>query len=553
MTKETSNADIAVYLGAVFEHDSEERFLNRLRRDLARRGTNALILANFQARANNEQRQIDFLVLTDARLSHVELKALNPGAPVTGPLNGPWIQDLGGGRNSSIEPNPFFQAQNGTFAISDVAGRVMNSGKAPVSKPFFKQIDSVVCLDPGIPEGSTFERHTYVDVVGYNDLLTRIEAPGHRPPWLPEHWDAFIDALGLQKEEYFSPTERRRRESVEALAGYRQHFVERTTANLGAFVEIPFRFGEERMTFAESLDWIASGTSVGLIGKSGFGKSRAARECALVLTERERLVIWLDCGEYEKGDLRTLLSWSMAPFSTETPGRLAEHAGRIADQIVIVLDGFNECPPSLRGDLVTELDSFRLRFPSNLLVTSTVELPSGLVDEVLVAELPDAEQRASILASHGARDVDRVSEAFATPFELAVVALCDAELGPDATGAELYRRVRSAARTERIDPQRDAGSGALDGRRIPYLAASGRRCRHLGRCIGPGAGARGGRRRPRLPVASCQPGPRPLQPRADWALPRRRGRRVQRRVKCRACRGTGSRTPIGVALVRLGP
>lgn len=449
MTQESSTTDISVFLGGAIEHPWEEAFLNRMRRDLTSRDIGALILANFNVRASKGQRQIDFLVLTAVRLTHVELKSLRQDAPVIGRRNGPWVQDLGGGRAREITPNPFQQAHQGTFAISDLAARLMARGDAPLAKPFYKHVDTVVCIDPGIPSGSNFDDYTHVDVVSYDELLDRLAEPGPRPPWDSEHWDAVIRDLGVYPEAHDAPGERRRRESSGALAEYRQRFSARLIAEGSGFV--PLSFTDEMATVAHD-DLVArleEGTSVGLIGNSGHGKSKAAAHAAQELTARGALVISMDPGEYTKGHLATLLARATAPFSTDGAGQLAAHAGRVGDHIVIVLDGFNQCQPQISEDLLEELAAFRLRFPSTLLVTSSTDLPDGLVELTLRTTLPNAEARSAILALHGAAGIERVSEAFTIPFELAVAAACEAEMLPEATEADLYDAyVRQLAPTE---------------------------------------------------------------------------------------------------------
>lgn len=439
MTRKSSSADITVYLGGAIEHPWEEAFLIRLCRDFKDRGAEALILANFNVRGRSGQRQIDFLVLTPVRLAHVELKSLSQTAPVRGRLNGPWLQDLGGGHLKEIVPNPFSQAHNGSYALSDMAARLMDRGEVPETKPFYKKIDTLVCVDRAVPPGSHIERYEHVDVVGYDELLDRLEDPGPRPPWSPEHWDAVIRELGVYLEEHDSPTARRRQESTEVLADYRQRFGDRAKAKCPALVPTMFRGqGEQPITSAELIEWIAEGKSLGLIGESGHGKSYAVWHAAAELTRLGRLVIWLDCGEYTKAHLPSLLGRSTAPYSTDTAGQLAGHAGRVGDQTVIVLDGFNQCPPQLRDDLLAELDAFRLRYRSNVVVTSSVDLPAGLVELTARTELPGPVERHAIATLHGAGHIERLSEAFATPFELATAAACEAELSADATEAELY-------------------------------------------------------------------------------------------------------------------
>jgi hypothetical protein len=453
MNTQPKHNGITVYLGSDFEHPQEERFLNRLRRDLSARGVSALIVANFNVHGGSGPRQIDFLVRTDFRLVHVELKTLSEAAPVRGRLNGPWMQDLGGGHSHEINPNPYTQTLAGSYAISDTVGRMAHRGQVPLlDRSFYRDIDKVVSIDPEIPPGSEFDRHQYVAVIGYQELLDRLATKGPRPSWDASHWDAFLRELGVYPAEQDTPSERRRRRGSEALGDYRRRFIAQMGEGLTELVDLGFvgaDVGAEGLTFGDVLDQVEDGRSIGLVGASGWGKSHVSRHVAVRASERDALVIWVRCGEYLSGKFSTLLARSAAPFSTDTVGELAGHAGLVDVRRLLVLDGFNECPPTMRQDLAGEVGSFLLRFPSSVLVTSQVDLPSMLADATFVARLPDATQRESIMRAHGSQNPQRVSDAFRSPFELSVAASCEAKLASDATTADLFDAyVRELAPTE---------------------------------------------------------------------------------------------------------
>lgn len=76
----TTNVD--VFLGDMIDDAIEHRFLQRLRGDLQRGGVRARIHANFVA--GKMQRQVDFLICTDCRLVHAELKTVDQRPTPTG-------------------------------------------------------------------------------------------------------------------------------------------------------------------------------------------------------------------------------------------------------------------------------------------------------------------------------------------------------------------------------------------------------------------------------------------------------------------------------------
>ena len=442
MTKTKSN--VIVYLGDPFENSHEERFLNRLRRDLQARGVAATILANFVTPRPN-QRQIDFLVLTDFRLAHVELKTLDQRAPLIGGGNGPWCQDHPDGGRHTIDPNPYRQAQLGTFAISDTVRQLAKTTELPGGgRDFYKHVDTVVCIDPDIPHGSTLEAYTHVTAAGYAQLLDRLTTPGPRPPWDSDQWGQLILGLRLYPEQDRSPTEIRRRAATEAVAEYTRRFTKLFAAGLHELVPVGFDTGTAAPgssdTASDLLTAIEKGQRLVLEGQSGTGKTHLARHLALELSRRGTPVMWLRADEYDKGHFGHLLGRSVAPYATVTATELAAHAYTAGAALVVVVDGFNECRPALRSEMVEQLNAFALRHPATLLITTTVPvtLTEPLEARTVRLRPPDSTERTAVLASYGAKNPDLVSPAFTTAFELSVAAACESQLGPSATQADLF-------------------------------------------------------------------------------------------------------------------
>jgi hypothetical protein len=119
-----------VFLGDPIKDPGERRVLSKLRQDLARLEIPALVFANFVA-PGRQQRQIDLLIRTPARLVNAELKVLDQSLPVIGGVNGPWQQCFADGAVRLLDPNPYRQAHNGTYAISDAMRDHARTGAVP--------------------------------------------------------------------------------------------------------------------------------------------------------------------------------------------------------------------------------------------------------------------------------------------------------------------------------------------------------------------------------------------------------------------------------------
>jgi hypothetical protein len=153
-----------VYLGAPIEIDSERAFLYRLQADFEAAGKSGLILANFLL----SPRQIDFLIIVDQVVCHVELKNLT--APICGGVNGEWRLQLPDGTVRALDrENPYRQALDGKYALSDEMHAYLRRHPTVNSnhgQKFYKYIESVVCIYPDLAAGSILPSDRKVHVLG---------------------------------------------------------------------------------------------------------------------------------------------------------------------------------------------------------------------------------------------------------------------------------------------------------------------------------------------------------------------------------------------------
>ena len=432
---------VEVFLGEPIAHDTEQVFLARLRADLSRRGCRARIYANFIT--GSSQRQVDFLVATEHRLVHAELKTVDQSLPLIGGINGPWTQELPGGKRRSLERNFYRQAHEATFAISDDMHALARLGEVPrIRGKYYGQFDTVVCVNPDIPVGSGLDPYRHVDVVGYRQLLDLLTTDGPKPAWTGEHWGAFARYLQLVPDEPDSPEEAARRATIAALDDYRRRFTAALRRDLHEYVPVPARTGEQEVpdpvpVLAEAM---MGQRVVTFTGPSGAGKSHTTRHAAIAVAASGGVPVWVRCGEYQRGRFSHALSRAVAPFTTESCLPLLRQAASTGSPAVVILDGFNECAPDDRAELLEQLDALRLRTPAAAVVTSTVSigLPNPDLDLDLNAVMPDDATRTALLASHGRADGMAGAEAFQTPMELALAAKCGEQLRLGATATELF-------------------------------------------------------------------------------------------------------------------
>lgn len=441
---------INLFVGDDVTDVGEQHFIDRLRRDLARRGVPSTLYANFFP--GSRAGQVDLLVRTPGRTAYVEIKTLNPDYPVFARPNGYWEQELLDGSRRSLGKNAGRQALNGTWAISDAMRKLAAKGTVR-TLDFKRHIDTLVGIWERIPVGSDIETPAYVNVVGYGELLERLGQPGPVIDWNDDEWDAFARHLGLFQPEPASAADRQRRATADAITDYRLRAQVSFLAELGAVVDLGADGPTGHLGLEDISRLVADAGVVALVGPSGSGKSLAGLHVAVSHCNAGRLVIRIRAGEYEQGRFSNLLARAMAPFSKEPWGHLAHSAPAAGIPITVVLDGLNECPVDLRPQLLDQFQAFLKRYPSGALVTSTEG--NGMADvlgaTMLAPTPPTPVTRRELLDAHGVRRPDRVSDDFQTPYELAIAAQCESELEDDSSLADLHAAyIRRFAPSERL-------------------------------------------------------------------------------------------------------
>jgi hypothetical protein len=436
---------IDVYCGSPIEIESEKLFLGKLRADLLARGESALIFANFIPDKNPHQ--IDFLVVTARCACHVELKKLT--APIVGKINGPWSLILPEGKLSPLETkNPYRQALDGKFAISDemhVFARSDPSIPQPAAgAKFYKHLESVVCIYPELLPGSSVYEDHKVRVRGYPGLLTLLSTQQTRPAWTREQWLAFAMHLSLVRtDDAEDPLVLELKAAQQAVADYQRRFQSFYRRELPVLVPTPVK-GEQGLIPSDALlDSLLQGGHIQLLGPSGCGKSLLAKYMALTAISAGRLAVIAPAKEYE-GKLSTLLDRSVAHLHPDTALRFFSVAARNGNSINLILDGFNECPPKWREQLIKDLQALYLRWTVPILITSqdAVALPEPLLAKALHFTPLPKEQKVAVLRSYaGDRvppDSDSLWDPFQSPYELSLAAECLAEVGSIPTRPSLF-------------------------------------------------------------------------------------------------------------------
>ena len=445
-------ADIKVFWGGPPAERSETEFLTQLKEDLTKREVSAVILANYFTASSS--RQVDFFIITETHACHVELKSYPPF--LIGGTNGPWSVRRADGTSEEIDrQNPYTQAFTCKMAISDdMSAIARQDSSVPQPAPgqeFYRQIDSVICIFPRLDQQSQVPDDYKVRTMGYAQLVEFLTAPGKHPGWSADYWAALVDMLNLADAGKLPSPEPARTAAQDRASSYLRSFRDFYTRDLHELVPLPLMTDDGRLPASGLLDELQQHQHVQLAGPSGTGKTHLTRHLLCGLPDRPLVPVLIEGTMYE-GRLSPLLDRAVAPFTTASPRDLQLAAAIGGQAILLVVDGFNECPQTLQERFLRDLSSFCRRSKAVTLITTQVAItmPESLSGTVMRIGTLTAEDRQAILSSYGAPEISRMCEPFTTAYELAIAAECASELFGAVTRASLLsafirRRLRLGA------------------------------------------------------------------------------------------------------------
>jgi|GEM_PF-6803347 len=431
----TTNSSVEVFLGNPIEISSEQQFLARMQSDMRRQGVACRILGNLHL--GRTARQVDFVVVTEHRTVLVELKTF-PGPVVAAPKNGDW-QVRVGAEDVREYGNPAWQAQQATFALSDElhAFAAEEAVPAPSHGKFFRDVDTVVCAFPALPEGSCVGEMPFVTVLGYADLLEGVQCPGRRVAWADSDWDAFGQRLNLYRADDDSQEGVVRRAGVAAVDAYRGLYL-RAHSHLPPLVNTAVRVAGTNAPRPDLPGELTKGRAVLLHGPSEFGKTLWARSTGAELAGAGEIPIWL-ATETCDTSFRTSLARAISPYTSLSPDELLRAAEAAGRAVVFIVDDLARAPDAVRQAVLAGAQAVRLRHRTcGLLMTAqTTDAASSVPDMDVELLAPADSERQALLDAYGAPEIIDRCDAFRSPLELSLAAASAGTIPSEASAAEL--------------------------------------------------------------------------------------------------------------------
>jgi energy-coupling factor transporter ATP-binding protein EcfA2 len=391
------------------------------------------------------------------RLVQLELKSLSQSLPLLAKANGPWRQVRPDGSTIDLEKNAFEQAKQATYSLSDRMRRLALAGSVRNASPFYKHIDTVVCVQPAIPPDSEIEVYPFVSLIGSDGLLSRLTSPGHSVPLSDEEWAIFLRDLGVYPEADDSTEGLVRRDRLNLIGDYQHRLV--TALDFDSSVDLP---GIVDGTTAHAVDLaslVRDGRVVLVLGPSGAGKTTLAKHAAVQLCGADAVPVLVPCADFETGRFLPLISRAIAPYASVVGSELLSAADRLGKSTVLIFDQLDRCAPELIEEFLGHAEGLRRRHSCGVLLTSTQAVRwQGAVEHMTVMiEPPDQKGRRAILRVHGCPDDLELGSGVKLPLHLSIAAKCGAELAPNATRLDLmsaYVRAQSGSEQARAGLRR---------------------------------------------------------------------------------------------------
>lgn len=363
---------IRVFIGECIEHASDRKALITVCDALEKRGTEwAYIFANF----NVNGRQIDVAVFSATTTLVIEAKGYTQ--PVNGGVNGSWTQF--GPYGSRKLRNGYTQALDAKNALRDaMAGLFSHLHGYP---------NALLAIAPEIPSGSSLPPSDFKVSIGGLDAVEVALSATSGALLSQERCEALAAHLGLER---VSGRDAAIHEAVLAsertLLRYESSFLDFHGPTGTRLEDDQYNLGDKLISASDVLERALLPRCALLIrGPSGCGKSLLCARIAMECLQAGVLPIHIQGKDFE-GKLQKIIDAELGLLGTSARDLLSASRD-IGRQLVLFLDGYNECPEPLRTVLTRALKAFSLRYGAGIVLTSQGALASQellSVEEILV-------------------------------------------------------------------------------------------------------------------------------------------------------------------------
>lgn len=345
---------IRIFIGERIEHASDREILVTVCDALNKGSEWAYIFANF----NVGGRQVDVAIFSATTTLVIEAKGYTQ--PVSGGVNGSWTQV--GPFGSRKLRNGYTQALDVKNALRDVMAGLFG--------PLPGYPNALLAIAPAIPRGSSLPPSDFKVSIGGQDAVEVALNATSGALLSEERCEALAAHLGLERVSGLdSAIHEAVLTSERSLLMYESSFLEFHRPTGKRLEDDQYNLGDNLISTSEVLEKVLLSRSALLIrGPSGCGKSLLSARIAMECFQAGVLPIHIQGKDFE-GKLQKIIDAELGLLGTSTRDLLSA-SRRIGRQLVLFLDGYNECPEPLRTVLTRALQAFSLRYGAGIVLTS---------------------------------------------------------------------------------------------------------------------------------------------------------------------------------------
>jgi hypothetical protein len=181
------------------------------------------------------------------------------------------------------------------------------------------------------------------------------------------------------------------------LKAYGEAFTGTYGAPASELIPVSCQCESELLSSEVVLERSATESSVLLIGPSGCGKSLLSYKIAIAALARGCVPIILPAKDFE-GNLRDAANREAALLDAHSAATVISAARRLDRQLVLVVDGYNECTPTERQRLTRSMAAAVKRYKAQAILSSQspLERDDLLPTRIYVVQQPDKKAKLAI-------------------------------------------------------------------------------------------------------------------------------------------------------------
>lgn len=389
----TSCSSIRICMGQPIENRSEYECLLAVHEVLMALNEWSYIFVNFHV----EGRQIDLAVFTATTILVIEAKGYS--LPVTGEINGPWLQH--GPFGGKKIRNAYNQALDGKYALRNAIQKVTNIDSYP---------NASVIIAPNIPKGSRLTIGDFKVHIGGLELVPTIlqQASGANLTFV--QCEKLAEQLGLEfilnKDAVLNRTVLDANRMYDI---YTQSFLEFYESYTKKIINDKYNYSGEDISLKDVNNLVTKGDS-GLIilGPSGCGKTLLTLSCAVSCIKAGYFPMVVAAKDFSN-NFQNFLDKEMTLLHMNSAISIINSAKILGKRIIIFLDGYNECSEAVKIRLTRSLKAFSLRYDARIVMSSQCEPERAdllNLQKVIIGQ-PSEELKVAILK---AENIDSTNE-----------------------------------------------------------------------------------------------------------------------------------------------